>query len=718
MEAVECGAAALGMVLGYYKRFVALEELRLVCGVSRDGSKASNIVSAAEKYGLDAKGFRCEPAELRTFRLPFIVFWNFNHFVVVDGFGRGRVYLNDPAVGKREVSEQEFDEAFTGVALTFEPGPGFEPGGERPNLVTAIRRRLVGYHEPLAFIILCGLALVIPGLVIPAFSRVFVDQYLVQGLEGWVFPLLLGMVLTGLLRAAIIWMQRTYLLRLDAKMALTTSSQFFWHVLRLPVEFFQQRYGGEIGSRVALNDRVAQALSGELPTTALNLFLIVFYAVLMARYDPLLTLIGVIIATANLVGLRYAARRRADSAQRVQQEHGKLLGTMMSGLQIIETIKATSSESDFFARWAGYQAKLINAEQQAGRVGQMVTILPRALDALNTTAILVLGGLSVIEGRMTMGELVAFQSLMASFMAPVNQLVDQGGELQELLGDLQRLDDVYRHPIDPQVGRVGTSGQFADVGKKFLGKVEIRNLTFGYNRLEPPLIENFNLTIQPGRRVALVGGSGSGKSTIAKLVAGLYDPWAGEVAFDGVPRVEIPRHVLNNSLGMVDQEIFLFEDTVRENLALWDPTIPEANLVQAARDAAIHEDILAKPNGYDYLVQEGGRNFSGGQRQRLEIARVLANNPTIIILDEATSALDPYTEQIIDDNLRKRGCTCLIIAHRLSTIRDCDEIVVLQRGQVMQRGTHESLIADPDGLYAHLIHAETPGPKKTLRYVF
>jgi len=722
MEAVECGAAALGMVLGYYKKYVSLEELRQICGISRDGSKASNILAAAREYGLQASGLRAKTSDLQTYKLPFIVYWNFNHFVVIEGFGKGQVYINDPAFGKRTIPQREFEQSFSDVALTLEPGPDFEPGGRRPNLWRAIGQRLEGYNEALAFVVLCGLALVIPGLVIPTFSRVFVDKYLVKGLEGWAFPLLVGITLTGLLRAALLWLQRVYLLRLDAKMALTSASQFFWHVLQLPVSFFQQRFAGEISSRVALNDRVASVLSGELSTTVLNVFLIVFYALLMARYDLTLTVIGIFIAAVNLIGLRYAARKRADTYQRVLQEHGKMVGTMTSGLQIIETIKATSSESDFFSRWGGYQAKLINAEQQAGRIEQMLTILPNGLNAFNTMAILAIGGLRIIDGQLTMGELVAFQSLMASFLAPVNQLVEQNSEMQEVGGDLQRLDDVYRHPIDPQfLPKIEVDIRY-DSGDKLIGEIEIRNLSFGYNPLDEPLIEDFNLKIRPGRRVALVGGSGSGKSTIARLVAGLYDPWRGGIYFDGKPRQEIPRRVINNSLSMVDQDIFLFEDSVRENLALWDPTIPEANLVQAARDAHIHEDILAKPNGYDYVVIEGGRNFSGGQRQRLEIARALANNPSILVLDEATSALDPQTELIIDDNLRKRGCTCLIIAHRLSTIRDCDEIIVLDRGRVIQRGTHEDLMNEENSSYTRLIQAEdqdkSPHDKSRMENLF
>jgi NHLM bacteriocin system ABC transporter peptidase/ATP-binding protein len=705
MEAVECGAAALAMVLAHHGRVVPLEELRLACGVSRDGSKASSMLKAARHYGLVAKGFRKEPADLRELPLPVVVHWNFNHFLVVEGFAEGRVFLNDPATGPRQVPDEEFDEAFTGVVMTFERGDAFVAGGEEASMLAALRRRMSGSGIALAYMVLAGCALLVPAMVTPTFNRIFVDSILVKGLTHWMTPLLWVMGTVALATMLLVWLQQRYLLRFETKLALDSSASFFWHVLRLPVEFFAQRYAGEIGNRVELNDRIARLLSGELATTLLGVMVIAFYAVLMAQYDLVLTAIAVVTAVLNMAALRYVSRRRTDLNQRLLQDRGKAMGTAMGGLQTIETLKATGSESDFFARWSGQQAKVVNAHQRLQFTTELLGAVPPLLLTLDTALILGVGGLSVMDGRLSMGMLVAFQSLVLLFLSPVNRLVTLGGTLQEVRGDMARLDDVSRARTDPRAEDEDELTVATDAPAKLSGALELRGVSFGYSRLEPPLIEGFDLMLRAGSRVALVGSSGCGKSTVAKLVSGLYEPWSGEIVFDGQPREGIQRSVMTNSLGVVDQEIFMFEGSVRDNVSLWDSTLSESELAGAGRDACIHEEITTRPGGYASRVAESGGNFSGGQRQRLEIARALAGDPSILVLDEATSALDPATEKAIDDNIRARGCTCLIVAHRLSTIRDCDEILVLDRGKIVERGTHDELCT-ANGRYRELIASE------------
>lgn len=712
MEAVECGAAALAIVLGYHRRFVPLEELRVGCGVSRDGSKANNILRAARQYGLTAKGYKKEPAALRTLPVPMIAHWNFNHFVVVEGFDEQRVYLNDPAIGPTVVTAEEFDKAFTGVVLTFEPSEQFTPGGERAGLFKPLKRRASGLTAALSFVVLVGISLMVPGLVAPSFTRVFVDQVLVKELDAWMRPLLLFMAATAIVLGALTALQGRYLLRLEARLSLGHASRFFWHVLRLPIDFFNQRYAGEIGNRVHINNRVAVLLSRDLATTALNLMVVAIYALLMLQYDLILSLVSVAIAAANVLALRYVAARRAVLSQRMQQDRGKLMGTAMGGLQTIETVKSSGAEPDFFARWAGHQAKVVNAGQQLQLTEIFLGAVPPFLLTVNVALVLGIGGLRVIDGHLTMGMLMAFQSLTLAFLTPVNRLVGLGGQLQELSAGMNRLDDVLRAPLDPMARELAEpsheeSARLPDgVARRLEGYLGLREVSFGYSRLDAPLIQGLSLELKPGSRVALVGGSGSGKSTVAKLVAGLYEPWSGEILFDGRPRAEVPREVMTQSLAVVDQDISMFEGSLRDNLTMWDQTVTEQRLIEAAKDACIHDDITARPGGYAAAVEEAGRNFSGGQRQRLEIARALVVNPRILVLDEATSALDPTTEKLIDDNLRRRGCTCLIVAHRLSTIRDCDEIIVLEKGHLVQRGTHAELIAEADGAYARLIATE------------
>jgi NHLM bacteriocin system ABC transporter peptidase/ATP-binding protein len=704
MEATECGAASLAMILAKYKAYVPLEQLRSDCGINRDGSKASNVAKAARMYGMQAKGFRMEPDGLRTVKMPAILHWNFNHFIVLEGFKNGKVYINDPAAGKRVITEEELDMAFTGVVLTFEPGPDFKPQGMEPQLYRALLERLKGSELILALVCITGLFLVIPGLVIPTFSSIFIDDILLAKKEYWLRALVWGMAITGGIQVILTYIKSQYLLKMQTKIAIVTSGKFLWHVLRLPVQFFSQRYAGDISQRMQSNDTVAAFLSGQLASTAINCVMLVFYFLLMLSYSWKLTLVALAAACINMGYLRYIAKKREDQNAKLQQDSGRMMGTAMGGLQIIETLKASGAEGDFFARVSGYHAKNVAQQQVFGVSTQYLNTLPVLLTSLTDAAVLILGGSEVMAGVMTVGTLIAFRTLMSSFMSPITMLMQIGTQYQEMKADINRLDDVLNYEQDAVFQREIPPEEMYDdkYHEKLEGYVDITGLTFGYSPLEPPLIENFELHMKPGSRVALVGGSGSGKTTVSKLITGIFEPWSGSILFDGRDRREIPRTVLANSISVVDQDICMFSDTIKNNLTLWDDVIPEDMVLEAVRDAEIYDDIIEKTGGFEYKLTEGGRNMSGGQRQRIEIARALMNKPNILILDEATSALDPVTEKKIADNIREKNITCVIVAHRLSTIRDCDEIIVLSRGKVVQRGTHDEL-KNQEGYYAELI---------------
>jgi len=711
MEAVECGAAALGIMLSYYGRIVPLPELRSICGISRDGSKASNILKAARSYNLQAKGLKKDVTQLREFKPPFIVFWNFNHFLVVEGFVGDRVWLNDPATGPRSVMLEEFNEAYTGVALLMEPGQEFKKGGRKSSIVRALYARLKGSLKELLYCILAGFLLVIPELAIAAASQVFIDEILVNNRFHWTRPLISGMAIAALLQLALTYFQLRKLRYLNVRLSIGMTSRFLRHLLNLPVGFYAQRFSGEISGRLAINTQVAQILTGQLTRTVIDAVMALVYGLVMFAYDPVLTMIGIIAVTINVIVLQWLSRQRTDLNIRMAQDFGKISGIEIGGLQSIETLKAGALESDFFARWGGYYAKATNAQQELGNADQILGLLPTFLTGLTSMLLLAVGGLRVMDGHLTIGMLIAFQTLMANFQGPVNTLVGMASTIQTLEGNLNRLDDVLGNPADPTATSDVTTSenlqQFATptANSHLQGYVELRNVTFGYSPVDEPLIKNFSCSLKPGQRVAFVGGSGSGKSTLSKLVTGLYQPREGEILFDGIPRQQIPRSVLINSLSMVEQDIFLFGGSVRENLTLWDDTITDEQLMRACRDAAILDAVKAIPGGFNGQLLEGAANLSGGQRQRLEIARALVIDPSILVMDEATSALDTETERIVDRNIRRRGCTCLIVAHRLSTVRDCDEIIVLERGQVMERGTHEEM-SRLNGAYARLIGSE------------
>lgn len=725
LEAVECGAAALAMVLAFHGRHVTLEQMRVDCGVSRDGSKASGLLRAARVHGLTARGFRKEPGELAQLPLPAIVFVNFNHFVVLEGLRNGRVFVNDPARGRRSVDAAEFDQAFTGVVLTFERGAGFLPGGFAPSVARSLARYVEGFRGAIAGAFVIGLLLAIPGLVMPWLLGRFVDEVLVARLGGLAAPLLVGLMVAALARTLFLAIQARVLTDTFERASRRSARRFFARALALPMTFYAQRSAGEIAARVDLNERVAETISSDLATLALSIVTASFFLILMVRLDARLALLVVACVALELVAWRALALRTAEISQELSVQAGKLAGMATGGLANIESIKAGGQETALYRKWLGLQVQYLNASIRAQRATLWLGEAPAVMGLAAHLAVLGLGAALIIRGGFSVGDLVAFQVLLAGFTAPVHALFAQTQALQTMRGDLGRLDDVLNHAAEPGVdagdgeepaARPGAAGGTDTAGStdsavaagtttRLAGALEFRDVSFGYARGEAPLVEAFSLAIAPGGRVALVGASGSGKSTLARLAAGLFTPWSGEILFDGRPREAYARAHLAANVAFVDQDVTLFEGSVRDNLTLWGEA-PEATVRAALRDAAIGDEVLDGRGGLDTPLQEGARNLSGGQRQRLEIARALVRDPALLILDEATSALDPTSEAVVEANLRRRGVTCLVVAHRLSTVRDADEILVLERGRVVERGRHDELLARPAGRYAALVASD------------
>ena len=698
MEATECGAASLAMIFGYFGRHFPLEQMRIETGVSRDGCNAKNIMRAGKKYGLLVRGFSRGVEGLLKLKPPCIIHWNFNHFVVFEGHKNGWFYINDPASGRRKLSYDELSDAFTGVVLTFEKGENFETGKPPKGLNNFIKDRLEGQYASLAALVAIGLLLVFPGLVIPVFSQVFVDDIIMGGNTDWVAGLLIAMVGTIIFQFALTLWRGLLLQKLQNKLALTSAHSFLSHMFRLPIGFFDQRYAGDLAQRVENNNNISNFLAGDLAETAMDIFVACFYLVLMLIYSPLLTFIGVLCVSLTLIMAKFGGDYLSNASMKVQQDQGKMVGTLYAGLSITDTLKASGSENEYIARVLGYFAKNITTEQKMNKVQKILQAVPEVLSEASRILVLMAGGVQVINGKMTPGMLLAFNSLLLSFNAPVNKLVGFIQRIQTLKSDMNRVEDIRKYEQDAKFAPTDE----VPLENKLSGEVVLDNIAFGYSHLKPALIENFSFSLDSGSSIAFVGASGCGKSTVSKIISGLYTPWEGELLFDGIPLKKIPQRILCSSVSTVSQNITLFSGTIRDNLTLWNKGIMEQDIIQAAKDACIHDFITGLPGAYDFKLSEGGGNLSGGQRQRLEIARALVTNPTILIMDEATSALDPVVEKEIVDNIKRRGCTCIIVAHRLSAIRDCDQIIVMSQGKIVQHGTHDEL-REQQGHYQRLI---------------
>ena len=705
MEALECGAASLAMVLAYYHKWVPLDQVRVQCGVSRDGSNALNMMKAAQSYGLQYKANRYSVAQLQEkCNYPAILFWNRNHFVVLTGFQKGYALINDPASGRVRVPMEEFEKAYSFLCLECTPTESFVADGKRKDALDYLRSGLEGNRRAIVLVMITAVLSAAAGILTPVFSRIFTDDLLSGNRASWYRGFILLFAAVILYHTVSSILNQILVRKTTGKLAAQSNTAFMWHLFRLPISFFSQRTVGDLAGRQAANDMVAATLVGQFAPTLMNLLMLVFYLFVMIQYSLPLTVIALGTIAVNLAVTQIISNKRTEIARTQMRDQSKLDATTVSGIRMVETIKAAGAENGFLERWSGYHASVIKAKVKFSNTNMFLGTLPNLLQQLSSILILVLGIWSIMKGHLTAGILLAFQSFMTAFMNPVNQLLQAGQSLQEMTSYIERIDDVMDYPEDSAQTETMNEEEMENV-VKLSGRVEMKHVTFGYSRLAPPLIEDFSLTLNPGQRVAFVGGSGSGKSTIAKLLSGLYQPWSGEILFDGKPISEIPRPLFKGSMAMVDQDIVLFHDTVQNNIKMWDDTIEDYEMILAAKDAEIHDDILAMQDGYQHMLEEGGRDLSGGQRQRLEIARVLAGDPTIIILDEATSSLDARTEYDVSNYIHNRGITCIIVAHRLSTIRDCDEIIVMDYGKVVERGTHAQLM-QADGLYKRLITTE------------
>ena len=702
MEALECGAASLAMVLAYYKKWVPLEEVRSACGVSRDGSNALNIARAAQSYGLNYGAFRYTVDRLKEkATYPAVIFWNRNHFVVLCGFKGDYAYLNDPAEGRVKISMEDFRKSYSGICLTFEPGEKFVPDGTPPSTFEFLKRSLKGNEKIILLVMITAALAMIAGILIPVLSRVFTDFILSGSTPSWyegLLTLFFCVILFQLIAGAI---HIVYMKKSAAKLAVTANASFMYHILHMPMEFFSQRMSSDLSQRALSNDTVAATLVGKLAPVFINFILLVFYLAVMLQYSIPLTITVLITTGINLFMSNYISEKRTEISRTQMRDQANLDAATVSGIDMIETIKASGAENGYLERWSGFQASVTKAKVKFDNVNRFLGSLPSLVQQLSGIIVMLLAYRSIMDNHFTAGLLLAFQACMTSFLTPVNDLIDAGQNIQEMKSSIERITDVMDYPEDTNAKEDFLPGELNNA-RKLTGRIEMKNVTFGYSKFANPVISDFNLTVTPGQRIAFVGSSGCGKSSVAKLLTGLYKPWSGEILYDGKPISDIPKPIFNSSLAMVDQNVILFNDTIANNISMWDKTIEDFDIILASRDAAIHDDIMTKKGGYNNVLEENGKNLSGGQRQRIEIARVLAGDPSIIIMDEATSALDARTEHDIAKFIRDRGITSIIIAHRLSTIRECDEIIVIDKGTVVQRGTHNELINE-DGLYKRLV---------------
>ena len=703
MEATECGAASLAMILAYYGLRLPLEKVREDCGVSRDGSKLSNIGKTAIRYGMEVHVYKYGLQSVQEkVEYPAVIHWNFNHFVVLQGFEKGYALINDPARGRVRVTMEEFERAYTGVVLCMKPTAEFVPGGKPDSVWRFALDRLHGGRSAIFLLMLTGVLASVTTLLTPAFSRIFTDDILSGGAADLVRPLLIAMVLAAVFSFVAGLFHSISNYRILGKLSVSSNASFLWHILHLPMRFFSMRKPGDLAARQELNDAVASTLVTQLAPLLNEVILFVLYLVIMFRYSVILSVIGIGAIVLTAVSGIVISRIIVESQRRQMRDMSMVSSATYTGIDMIETIKAAGVENDYFENWAGYSASAQRAQVEQEKNTRYLVGISSLIQGLSNAAVLLVGVKLIMDGYFTAGMLTAFQGVLRQFMQPAMALIGAIQSIVQMRTGMERISDVVKYPEQP-ASKVELDEK--TVYDKLSGDIEIKNITFGYSPLDAPLLNDFSLKIHPGDKIAIVGMSGCGKSTIAKLISGLYEPWSGEILYDGKKRLDIPKEVFCGSLMVVDQDSYLFGDSIYDNIKLWDDTISNAAAIAAAKDAQIHDDIMMRPRGYDYKMREGARDFSGGQRQRLEVARVLSAEPTIAIFDEATSALDAKTEYELTKAVAERGITSIVIAHRLSTIRDSDCILVMDNGRVVQQGTHDELYAS-EGLYRTLVTTE------------